>query len=132
MNLPGLLSCRSNLQPVTARTYRWGDMAGKEVLDSNAVKMGVVRDLILDEDGDVSLVLEMEKGDEKVIPFARVERIGDVILLSEPAEQPEEEEEPPKVPPKPPAETTQICQSCGHENEPGDKFCIKCGTKLSE
>ena len=110
-------------------------MAGKDVLDSKAVKMGVVKDLSLDDDGNVYLVVEGEKGKERSIPFDQVARIGDVVLLSTPLGEPGvkgKKEEVPEPTPTPPVETGLACPSCGHENRPGTNFCVKCGTKMTE
>lgn len=110
-------------------------MAGKDVLDPKAVKIGVVKDLSLDEGGNVYLVVEGEKGKERSIPFGHVARIGDVVLLRPPLGEPDEEDKKEEVPeptPTPPVKTGLACPSCGHENRPGTNFCVKCGTKMAE
>lgn len=120
-------------QLVNPKAYRLGEIAGKDVFDSTASKIGVVKDLSLDASGDISLVVEDKKGEETFIPYGQVSSIGDAVLLSKALEEPKKEvpkEEISEAPPTPPAEVAPVCANCGQKNKTGTKFCIKCGTKL--
>ena len=99
--------------------------------------LGAVNDLAFDLVAkDFSLLVKTEDNKEVKVESDNVIVIGDVILLNtaaETAEPPKTPEAPPtKTPPPEPSKPTTpgLCPECGYQNEAGNKFCIKCGSKL--
>ena len=116
--------------------YTREELKGKPVVNQEAIIVGEVEDLALTVDGKVGISVKSGEGDEFLLRPNDIKKIGDVILLkSEDDEKKSEstssekqrglEEISVDSPQK------NICSSCGWENEPGTKFCVKCGSKLS-
>lgn len=110
---------------------------GKQVIDAKAMIIGTVNDLAFDLVAkDFSLLITTKDKNEIKVESDNVIVIGDVILLktvAETSDTPKTPEAPPtkSPPPKPSKPTTPgLCPECGYQNEAGNKFCIKCGSKL--
>jgi len=116
---------------------------GKQVIDSKATIMGVVKDLSFDLVAkDFSLIIKAKADKEITVDSKNVKVVGDVILLMVAAEKFETPVAPPtstktkaspsvSLPAKPsPPKTLGLCSGCGFQNESASKFCIKCGAKL--
>ena len=124
------------------RFYRREELAGKLVYDDKAMRVGEVVDVGYSKDGRTALIVKAESGGEKVIPFAMVREIGDIILLKtieqgkvtalEAAAQPQPPmPEPGKVASVAAREAGEkSCPKCGRLNIARAKFCIKCGYKF--
>ncbi|HXY82883.1 MAG TPA: PRC-barrel domain-containing protein, partial [Candidatus Saccharimonadales bacterium] len=56
-------------------------MVGKEVIDADAKKLGVTKDLAWSDDGRMALVIESGDEDESFLSFSEIERIGDVVFV---------------------------------------------------
>jgi sporulation protein YlmC with PRC-barrel domain len=129
------------------RFYRREELAGRIVYDDKAFRVGEVVDVGYSKDGRVALIVKVEGGEERVIPFTMVREIGDIILLK-PTEAEKEKivEAPPQPQPQPSrpepgkaapvvaqeGEMSKPCPKCGHLNIARAKFCIKCGEMLSK
>ncbi|MBS7644878.1 MAG: PRC-barrel domain-containing protein [Candidatus Bathyarchaeia archaeon] len=66
--------------------YLSEDIAGKEVIDeSEAKKVGTIRDIAFTMDGKVAFIVEAEdkKGElmELFLPFEKIVRVGDVVII---------------------------------------------------
>jgi len=124
-------------------------MLGKQVIGTDAVTIGTVKDLAVSVDGRVALQVAKkgisEGGDSDV--FVRTEEIsavGDVILLKQASEKAGADVPtqgtlsssagtsyiPPPTYPTSPA-GGKICARCGFVNNSNSRFCIKCGSSLS-
>ena len=106
------------------RQAMYDNLKGMTVVDSKATLIGRVREVAFDTTKGPMLIVET------TLPFSRVSVVGHVIQLSEPFESLRSEA---------PVERTittlrevkQIgCATCGYENFPIARFCMKCGTKL--
>lgn len=91
---------------------------GKEVVDGDARKLGVTKDLAWASDGRLALIIESDEEEESFLAFEDIEKIGDIVfvkaksaLVSAPA---------------------IICPVCKHRNLVEAKFCAKCGRSLEE
>jgi len=84
---------------------------GKPVYNSLAVKVGEVRDLVLNPStGEASLVVVTEEGEQRVPVVKAV--IGEIVLLLE--------------------HGLKKCPSCGYERVPPDaNYCPRCGHPLA-
>ena len=87
---------------------------GRTVVDENANKIGIAKQVGIDSTQSMVLVLTKNDGTEGSIPWSNIKKVGEVILLG----NPESSAEPGK------------CSNCGFGNKEGSKFCEECGTKL--
>ena len=91
-------------------------MVGKEVIDADAKKLGVTKDLAWSDDGRMALVIEFGDEEESFLSFNEIERIGDVVFVKAKSELT--------------AAPSIICPVCKHKNLLEAKFCAKCGRTL--
>jgi len=89
---------------------------GKEVIDSDAKKVGVTKDLAWSNDGKLALIIESSDEEEAFLSFSEIERIGDVVFV--------------KARSALEAVPTISCPVCKHKNPVEAKFCAKCGRTL--
>ena len=92
------------------------EVVGKEVIDADAKKLGVTKDLAWSDDGKMALVIEFGDEDEFFLPFNEIERIGDVVFV--------------KAKSALTAAPSITCPVCKHKNLVEAKFCAKCGRTL--
>jgi sporulation protein YlmC with PRC-barrel domain len=97
--------------------HRREELTGKELIDSNAKKVGVVRDIAYSLDGKIALIVERSDAQEAVLAFDKIEKIGDVVFIKS-VESLEVAE--------------KVCPNCKHKNPLGAKFCFRCGKKIPE
>jgi len=91
-------------------------VVGKEVIDADAKKLGVTKDLAWSDDGRMALVIEFGDEDEFFLSFNEIERIGDVVFV--------------KAKSALTAAPSITCPVCKHKNLLEAKFCAKCGRTL--
>jgi sporulation protein YlmC with PRC-barrel domain len=104
--------------------YTKEDVIGKEVIETEAKKIGVVKDLAFSTEGKVALILDRvdEKGEiqEAFLPFDKILKMGDVILIKSTSD----------------LETSstpgRICPNCKTKNPINAKYCVKCGVTLQK
>ncbi len=92
------------------------DAIGKEVIDNDARKIGMAKDLAWSSDGKLAVVIELANEEEAFLPFDEIERIGDVIFVKAKSAL----ENAPTI----------ACPICKHRNPMEAKFCAKCGRTL--
>ncbi|MFH0896562.1 MAG: zinc-ribbon domain-containing protein [Candidatus Bathyarchaeota archaeon] len=128
-------------------------VVGKQVIDSNAIIVGNVKDMSFNlASKSIALTVATKTATEIVIDGESIIVVGDVILVNKTIELPlilksEGVSTPPRlqvvnlpssttpipVPTSIPAPTSAnigICSICGYRNDLNSKFCIKCGNKL--
>ena len=98
--------------------HRREEVAGKEIIDDAAKKIGIVKDLAWSDSGKLAIVVERGREEESYLPFDQVERIGDVVFIKGSTSME-------SVPMK-------TCPVCKHKNLLDAKFCQKCGKTLEE
>jgi len=103
-------------------TGKVSSIEGLAVYDENATKIGTAKQVGVDASQTMVLVVTKNDGNETTIPWTKIKKVGEVILLGSPD--------------TPTPEATQVqsqpgkCSSCGFENKEGSKFCEQCGNKL--
>lgn len=102
-------------QPSSATSV--SSIEGRAVYDENANKIGIAKQVGIDSNQSMVLVITKNDGTEKSIPWSSIKKVGEVVLLGNPNET-IQTSEPGK------------CPSCGFSNKEGSKFCEECGTKL--
>ena len=92
------------------------ELIGKELIDGDAKRVGIAKDLAWTQDGRLALIVELSDEEEAFLPFEEIERIGDVVFVK----------------PKTAFQTapTVTCPVCKHKNLLEAKFCAKCGKSL--
>jgi len=109
----------SNLQtstqpgPATAIS----SIEGLAIYDENAKKIGKAKQVGIDSNQSVVLLIIKNDGTEGSIPWNSIKKVGEVILLGNPSIS-SQSNQPGK------------CTSCGFSNKEGSKFCEECGSKL--
>jgi len=92
------------------------EIVGKEVIDGDAKKIGITKDIAWSDEGTLALVIEGVDEQDSFLEFEDVERIGDVIFI------------------KPKASLQLIpmktCPMCKQKNPLEAMFCAKCGHSL--
>ena len=113
-------------------------LAGKQVIDTEGMIVGTVRDIVFDlEAKEMALTVGTVAGPEITISQSNVKGVGDVVLLATTVEIPKPPEPVAPVPPQPAAPPSTpsaigegVCPSCGLKYESYAKFCVRCGAKL--
>ncbi len=108
------VSTQSVTQPGPATAI--SSIEGLAVYDENAKKVGKAKQVGVDSNQSVVLIIVKNDGTEGSIPWNSIRKVGEVILLGSPAIQ--QSVQPGK------------CVSCGFSNKEGSKFCEECGSKL--
>ena len=90
---------------------------GLAVYDENAKKIGNAKQVGIDSNQSVVLLITKNDGTEGSIPWNSIKKVGEIILLGNPETKPQ-------------VVKPAGCPNCGFENKDGSKFCEECGTKL--
>ena len=89
---------------------------GLAVYDENAKKIGTARQVGIDANQIMVLLISKNDGSEGSVPWNSIGKVGDIILLGNVS--------------VPQVNQPGKCSSCGFVNNEGSKFCEECGTKL--
>ena len=101
-------------QPTSAGSV--SSIEGLSVYDENAKKVGTAKQVGIDANQRMVLLVTKNDGTEGSVPWSSIGKVGDIIQLGNTA--------------VPQANQPGKCSSCGFENKEGSKFCEECGTKL--
>lgn len=91
---------------------------GRIVFDENANMVGKAKQVGTDANQSIMLLITKKDGTEASVPWDKIRKIGEVILLGSPESA---------QLPNPPG----TCDSCGFVNKEGSKFCEECGDELT-
>ncbi len=100
-------------QPVDST---FNSISGMAVIDENAKKIGTSKQVGVDSSQNVVLVITNNEGNDITVPWNKIRKIGEVILLGSSSEST--------------ASQSGNCSSCNYSNKVGSKFCEQCGGKL--
>ena len=103
-------------EPVTAIN----PIVGMSVFDDNGVRVGTAKQVGVDASQNIVLVITKNDGDDAVIVWSRIKKVGEIILLGNKSDS----ESQPQV------QSAGTCSSCGFVNKTGSKFCEQCGNNL--
>ena len=96
---------------------------GMDVFDENAKKIGVAKQVGVDSNQTIVLVVSDHEGNDASINWDRIGTVGEVIFLAKTSSRATQK---PKIQP---ADGLR-CPSCNFDNKTDSKFCESCGTKL--
>ena len=95
-------------------------ISGMSVFDEDAKQIGVAKQVGVNSNNQVILVISDNEGNDVSINWERIKKVGEIILLGDSS-----------------ATTTNVsaqqglrCPSCNFDNKPDSKFCESCGTKI--
>ncbi len=95
-------------------------ISGMSVFDENAKQIGIAKQVGVDSNNQVILVVSDNEGNDVSINWNRIKKVGEIILLGDSS-----------------ITTTNAsvqqglrCPSCNFDNNPDSKFCESCGTKI--
>ena len=95
-------------------------ISGMSVFDENAKQIGKAKQVGVDSNNQVILVVSDNDGNDVSINWNRIKKVGEIILLGDSS-----------------ATTTSVsvqqglrCPSCNFDNKSDSKFCESCGTKI--
>jgi len=97
----------------------FSSILGMAVYDENAKRIGTAKQVGVDSSHSIVLIITNIEGDDVTIPWNRIQKVGEVVLLGTPAGTVA-------------ALSGQIgtCRSCGFVNKEGSKFCEECGIEI--
>jgi sporulation protein YlmC with PRC-barrel domain len=116
LNTQAALPQNANVVLALVQWRRREELIGKEVIDTDARKLGVTKDLAWSDDGRLALVIELGDEEESFLSFDGIEKIGDIIFV--------------KAKSALVVAPTVTCPVCKHKNLVEAKFCAKCGRTL--
>ena len=96
---------------------------GMDVYDENAKKIGIAKQVGVDSNQEIVLVISDNEGNDVTINWERMGTIGEVIFLGK------SNASPTQISNVQPGEGLR-CPSCNFDNKPDSKFCESCGMQL--
>ena len=106
---------QTTIQPGPAGSV--SSIEGLIVYDENAKKIGSAKQVGIDSNQSVVLIITKNDGTEGNILWNSIRKVGDIILLGSPDTISQ-------------AYQGGKCSNCGFSNKEGSKFCEECGTKI--
>ena len=95
-------------------------ISGMSVFDENAKQIGIAKQVGVNSNNQVILIISDNEGNDLSINWERIKKVGEIILLGDSS-----------------AATTNVsaqqglrCPSCNFDNKSDSKFCESCGTKI--
>jgi len=102
-------------QPSTAESV--SSIEGLSVYDENAKKIGVAKQVGVDSNQSLVLLITKNDGTQGSVPWNTIKKVGEIILLGSRDLMPQ-------------VIQSGKCSNCGFSNKEGSKFCEECGTKI--
>jgi sporulation protein YlmC with PRC-barrel domain len=94
-------------------------ISGMSVFDENAKQIGIAKQVGVDSNNQVILVISDNEGNDVSINWERIKKVGEIILLGDSSATMSVS-----------AQQGLRCPSCNFDNKPNSKFCESCGTKI--
>ena len=94
-------------------------ISGMSVFDENAKQIGIAKQVGVDSNNQVILVISDNEGNDVSINWDRIKKVGEIILLGDSLSTMSVS-----------VQQGLRCPSCNFDNKPDSKFCESCGTKI--
>ena len=95
-------------------------ISGMSVFGENAKQIGIAKQVGVDSNNQVILVVSDNEGNDVSINWNRIKKVGEIILLGDSSITTTNAS----------AQQGLRCPSCNFDNNPDSKFCESCGTKI--
>jgi sporulation protein YlmC with PRC-barrel domain len=95
-------------------------ISGMSVFDENAKQIGIAKQVGVDSNNQVILVVSDNEGNDISINWQKIKKIGEIILLGDSSTTTSDA----------PTQQGLRCTSCNFDNKPNSKFCQSCGIKI--
>ena len=95
-------------------------ISGMSVFDENAKQIGIAKQVGVDSNNQVILIISDNEGNDVSINWERIKKVGEIILLGDSSTTATDVS----------AQQGLRCPSCNFDNKPDSKFCESCGTKI--
>ena len=95
-------------------------ISGMSVFDENAKQIGIAKQVGVDSNNHVILVVSDNDGNDISINWNRIKKVGEIIVLGDSS----------TATTSTPTQQGLRCPSCNFDNKPDSKFCESCGTKI--
>ena len=95
-------------------------ISGMLVFDENAKQIGIAKQVGVNSNNQVILVVSDNEGNDVNINWNRIKKVGEIILLGDSSVTTISAS----------AQQGLRCPSCNFDNKPDSKFCESCGTKI--
>jgi len=95
-------------------------ISGMSVFDENAKQFGIAKQVGVDSNNQVILVVSDNEGNDVSINWNRIKKVGEIILLGDSSITTTNAS----------AQQGLRCPSCNFDNKLDSKFCESCGTKI--
>ena len=94
-------------------------ITGMSVFDENAKQIGTAKQVGVDSNNQVVLVISDNDGNDVSINWQRIKKVGEIILLGSSTATNGAS-----------SQQGLRCPSCNFDNKPDSKFCESCGAKI--
>jgi len=95
-------------------------ISGMSVFDENAKQIGIAKQVGVNSNNQVILVISDNDGNDVSVDWNRIKKVGEIILLGDSSITTTHTS----------AQQGLRCPSCNFDNNPDSKFCESCGTKI--
>ena len=95
-------------------------ISGMSVFDENAKQIGIAKQVGVDSNNQVILVISDNEGNDISINWQKIKKVGEIILLGDSSATTSDT----------PTQQGLRCTSCNFDNKLNSKFCQSCGTKI--
>jgi len=95
-------------------------ISGMSVFDENAKQIGIAKQVGVDSNNQVILVVSDNEGNDVSVNWNRIKKVGEIILLGDSSVTTISAS----------AQQGLKCPSCNFDNKLDSKFCESCGTKI--
>ena len=94
-------------------------ISGMSVFDENAKQIGIAKQVGVDSNNQVILVVSDNEGNDISINWQKIKKVGEIILLGDSSTTSDAS-----------PQQGLKCPSCNFDNKSNSKFCQSCGTKI--
>ena len=98
----------------------FSSISGMSVFDGNAKQIGIAKQVGVDSNNQIILVISDNEGNDVSINWERIKKVGEIILLGDSQITTAGVS----------AQQGLRCPGCNFDNKPDSKFCESCGTEI--
>ena len=107
------------IQETSTGVSTFNAISGMSVFDENAKQIGTAKQVGVDSNNQVILVISDNEGNDVSVNWERIKKVGEIILLGDSSTAASTS-----------AQHGLRCPSCNFDNKLDSKFCESCGAKI--